>query len=233
MKIAVISDIHGNSEALQSVFERIDDLGISTVYCLGDIVGYGAGPNECVELLRSRNIPCIAGNHDKAVIGELSIDDFSSIAKEGVLWTRTVLTDENKAFLAGLPYQIEEHNILFVHSSPDHPEKFRYLLSLGHALESFGHLSVPLCFIGHTHRPALFCEDGHSLTVSPEKKFIVNVGSVGQPRDGDRRGCFIIFDTDRYSIDYERVEYNIESTRKKILDAGLPQKLADRLLTGM
>jgi predicted phosphodiesterase len=233
MKIAVISDIHGNSEALQSVLDRTDTLGISTIYCLGDIVGYGASPNECVGLLKDRNIPCIAGNHDKAVTGELSIDDFSTMAKEGVLWTRSVLTEEHRAFLAGLPYQIEEHNILFVHSSPDFPEHFRYILSLGHSLECFGHFSVPLCFIGHTHRPALFCEDGRTLTISPDKKFIVNVGSVGQPRDGDRRGCFVLFDTERYSIEYVRVEYDIESTRKKIISAGLPQKLADRLLTGM
>jgi predicted phosphodiesterase len=233
MKIAVISDIHGNLEALQSTLERIDALGITAVYCLGDIVGYGASPNECVELIRRRNIASIAGNHDKAVIGEVPVDDFSAMAKEGVLWTRTVLIDENTAYLRGLDYQIAAHGVLFVHSSPDAPEEFRYLLSYGHAIESFRSMTANLCFIGHTHRPVIFCEDGNTQTIAREKKFIVNVGSVGQPRDGDRRGCFAVFDTDHYTLEYVRVEYNIEESRKKITNAGLPQKLADRLLVGV
>jgi predicted phosphodiesterase len=233
MKIAIISDIHGNSEALQSVLTHIDDLGIAHTICLGDIVGYGASPNECVALLREQNITCLAGNHDKAVLGELSIDDFSAMAKAGVLWTRSVISEENKKFLSGLEYQIELYNALFVHSSPDKPQDFRYLLSYGHAIESFKHLTAMLCFIGHTHRPVTFCEDGISTVISPDKKYIVNVGSVGQPRDGDRRACFVAFDTDQYKIEHVRVEYDIDVTRKKIIEAGLPQKLAERLLVGL
>lgn len=233
MKIAVISDIHGNLEALNSVLVRIDALNISTIYCLGDIVGYGASPNECVERIRVRKIPSIAGNHDKAAAGTLSIDNFSAMAKEGILWTRSILTSENREYLDGLGYTMEEHNALFVHSSPDEPQTFRYLLSYGHAIESFHAFEQPLCFIGHTHRPILFCEDGSSDMITPFKKFIVNAGSVGQPRDGDRRGCFIVFDTVDYTLEYERVEYDIDTARSKIINAGLPNKLGDRLLIGM
>jgi predicted phosphodiesterase len=233
MKIAVISDIHANLEALTSVLTRIDALNIASIYCLGDIVGYGASPNECVELIRMRKIPTVVGNHDKAAAGALSIDDFSSMAKEGILWTRSVLTRDNREYLDGLGYTMTDHKALFVHSSPDEPQEFRYLLSYGHAIESFHAFDQPLCFIGHTHRPILFCEDGSSDVIIPSKKFIVNVGSVGQPRDGDRRGCFTVFDTEEYTLEYERVEYDIDAARSKIINAGLPKKLGDRLLVGM
>ena len=123
MKIAVISDIHGNLEALNAVLAKIDALDVRSIYCLGDIVGYGPNPNECVELIRSRNIPSVVGNHDKAVTGELSIDFFSQMAKAGVLWTQSVISSENVQFLKQLPYMKQEQNIVFVHSSPDYPEE--------------------------------------------------------------------------------------------------------------
>ncbi len=233
MKIAVISDIHGNLEALNAVLSKIDALNAYMIYCLGDIVGYGPNPNECVELIRSRNIPTIAGNHDKAVTGELSIESFSQVARVGVLWTQSVITAENKKFLNDLPYSIQEHNILFVHSSPDYPEEFRYLLSPEDARESFDYFSNPLTFVGHTHRPVVFCEDNRTIEISLDKKFIVNVGSVGQPRDGNWKACFVLFDTEQYKLEYIRVEYDVEVVRKKIETIGLPQKLADRLLVGM
>lgn len=233
MKIAVLSDIHGNLEALTAVLSKIDELSITSIYCLGDIVGYGPNPNECVELIRARNIPAVAGNHDKAVTGELSIESFSHMAKAGVLWTQSVMTEENKKFITNLPLTIQEHNIVFVHSSPDFPEEFRYLLSAADAHESFEYFSTPLCFIGHTHRPVIFCEDFKTTEISRNKKFIVNVGSVGQPRDGNRKGCFVVMDTEHYAMEYVRVDYDVESVRKKIEMHGLPQKLADRLLAGM
>ncbi len=233
MKIAIVSDIHGNLEALKAVLSNIDELSIPSIYCLGDIVGYGPNPNECVELIRTRNIPAVAGNHDKAVTGELSIDSFSQMAKAGVLWTQSVITEENKNFLASLPLTIQEHDIDFVHSSPDYPEEFRYLLSAADAHESFEYFSTPLCFIGHTHRPVIFCEDFKTTEISRDKKFIVNVGSVGQPRDGNRKACFVMLDTEQYIMEYVRVEYDVESVRKKIEAHGLPQKLADRLLAGI
>jgi predicted phosphodiesterase len=233
MKIAVISDIHGNIEALQSMLRMIDRRGAHAVHCLGDVVGYGGSPNECVELLRRRGIRTVAGNHDKAVLGELSVDDFSSAAKEGVLWTRNVLSDESRIFLSAMEMSFVDHDAQFVHSSPDVPEQFRYLLSLGHALESFGVMSVPICFVGHTHRPAIFCEDGTTGTVTAGVRTIVNVGSVGQPRDGDARSCCVLFDTESREVEYLRADYDIASAQRKILEAGLPPKLALRLENGI
>lgn len=233
MKIAIIADIHGNLEALNAVLSKIDALNVQTIYCLGDIVGYGPNPNECVELIRSRNIPSIAGNHDKAVTGELSIGSFSHMAKAGVLWTKSEITEDNEEYLLSLPYSIQEHNIVFVHSSPDYPEEFRYLLSPEDVRESFDYFSTQLCFVGHTHHPVIFCEDFRTKEITREKKFIINVGSVGQPRDGNWKACFVLLDTELYTLEFVRVEYDVEAVRKKIEAAGLPQKLADRLLIGI
>jgi len=233
MKIAVISDIHGNIEALERILSLVAQRDAEAVYCLGDLVGYGGSPNECVELIRGMHIRTVAGNHDKAVTGELSIDDFSAAAKDAVLWTRSVMKQENIAFLSRLPMSFIEHGAQFVHSSPDDPGDFRYLLSLGHALESFSAMTEQLCFIGHTHRPAIYCEDGTTGSVSPSVRTIVNVGSIGQPRDGDPRSCCVLFDTVSRDVEYLRADYDIAAAQAKILQAGLPSKLAMRLESGI
>jgi len=233
MNIAVISDIHSNFEALTAVLEEIDRRNISKIYCLGDVVGYGASPNECIQLLRDRNIPCVSGNHDKAVIKEIDIEGFSEHARAGVLWTRAVLTHEHMHYLRNLPLWREEERILFVHSSPDEPQRFRYFVFPEDAVMSYLAFSGPLCFIGHTHRPAVFCEDMSSTQLTREKKYIVNVGSVGQPRDGNWRACFVVLNTDLWSLEFVRVDYDVETARQKIADAGLPKRLGDRLLVGI
>lgn len=233
MKTAVISDIHGNLEALHAVMERIDALPIGRTVCLGDIVGYGASPNECVELLRERKINSVVGNHDKAVTGELSIETFSIVAKLGVEWTRSVIQKENVDFLKGLKYSLESDDALFVHSSPDLPQFFRYIFTQDDTEGSFEAFDNRICFIGHTHRPAVFCEDTVSTQLTAGKRFIVNVGSVGQPRDGDRRASFVVYDDEQFSIEHVRVEYDVETASSKIIHAGLPQKLADRLKIGV
>ncbi len=233
MKTAVISDIHGNLEALQAVMERIDALPISSTVCLGDIVGYGASPNECVELLRERKIVSVVGNHDKAVTGELSIETFSIVAKLGVEWTKSVIKKENADFLKRLKYSLEIDDALFVHSSPDLPQFFRYIFTQDDTEGSFEAFDNRICFIGHTHRPAVFCDDTVSTQLTAGKRFIVNVGSVGQPRDGDRRASFVVFDDEQFSIKHVRVEYDVETASAKIIHAGLPQKLADRLKIGV
>jgi len=233
MKIAIISDIHSNLEALMEVLGEVDARGITTIICLGDVVGYGANPNECIDVLKERSIPCIAGNHDKAVIGERSISDFSDYAKAGVLWNMKNLSKHNLEFIKRFPYSIENHNALFVHSSPDYPEEFRYLFFPQDAVTSFRYFSQPICFVGHTHHPLIFCEDMSTTKLTKEKRFIVNVGSVGQPRDGDWRSCFVVFDTDAWSVSYVRVEYDVKAAQKKIYKAGLPKKLGDRLLVGV
>ena len=233
MKIAIISDIHSNLEALTAVLGEIDKRSIRTIICLGDVVGYGANPDECVELLKGRNIPCIAGNHDKAVIGERNIIDFSDNAKTGVRWSREHLSQSSLEFIKSFPLTLVDFDVLFVHSSPDFPEEFRYLIFSTDAVASFGYFSQPLCFVGHTHRPIIFCEDMATAQLTKEKKFIVNVGSVGQPRDGDWRACFGVFDTELWNVNYARVEYDVKTARQKILDAGLPGRLGDRLLVGV
>lgn len=233
MNIAVISDIHSNLEALTAVLKEIDRRKISDIYCLGDVVGYGANPTECIQLLRDRNIPCIAGNHDKATIKEIDIDDFSEHARDGILWTRAALTHDDMHYLRRLPLWIEKQPLWFVHSSPDEPQEFRYLFFPEDAMKSYAAFSGALCFIGHTHRPAVFCEDMSSTQLTREKKYIINVGSVGQPRDGNWRACFVVFDTDAWSLEFVRVEYDVEAARRKIIEAGLPKKLGDRLLVGI
>ncbi|MEW5798480.1 MAG: metallophosphoesterase family protein [Bacteroidota bacterium] len=233
MTIAIISDIHSNLEALTVVLNEIERLKIRQVYCLGDVVGYGANPNECIHLLWERNIPCVAGNHDKAAIKEIDIDDFSDAARSGIAWTRSVLTHESIQYLKSLPLSLVEHGIMFVHSSPDEPQEFRYLIYPEDTLFSYKAFSVPLCVVGHTHRPVVFCEDMVSTHIVRDKKFIVNAGSVGQPRDGNWRACFMLVDTDAWSIEYVRLEYDVKTAREKILAAGLPKKLGDRLLVGI
>lgn len=233
MKIALLSDIHGNFEALSSILTELDKHEIRTMYCLGDIVGYGASPNECVEELLRRAIPCIAGNHDKAVTGDLPLTDFSTLARFGVEWTQSHLRPDYQEYLAGLPMTIENEQMLLVHSSPEAPEEFRYVFTEEDAAESLQFLAVQLCFIGHTHRPAIFCDDGVSRALQRGKKFLVNVGSIGQPRDGDWKACCAVFDDEQYTLHYLRVEYDVASARRKILEMGLPKKLGDRLIVGV
>ncbi len=233
MIIAITSDIHSNLEALTAVLYEIERRKITQIYCLGDVVGYGSNPNECIQMLRERNIPCIAGNHDKAAMKEIDIDDFSEAARTGIIWTRSVLTHESIQYLRALPLSLEEHGIMFVHSSPDEPQEFRYLIYPEDTFSSYRAFSGSLCVIGHTHRPVVFCEDMVSTQITHDKKFIVNAGSVGQPRDGDWRACFMLFNTDAWSMEYVRLEYDVNTARQKILSVGLPKKLGDRLLVGI
>ncbi len=233
MKTAIISDIHSNLDALTAVFDRIDSLRPDRIICLGDIVGYGAEPNECVDLFRRHSIPAVLGNHDQAVSGDLPVDDFNDTAKAAVLWNRERLAKDNAEFLRGLPFTIEESDALFVHSSPDHPEEFHYLIYHSDTAGSFRSFSQPICFVGHTHRPVIFNVNGSQSAISRDVRSIVNVGSVGQPRDGDRRGCFVLFDSVEWSVEHIRVEYDVQKAREKIIAAGLPKKLGDRLLVGV
>lgn len=233
MKTAILSDIHSNFDALAAVLEKIDSLQPDRIICLGDIVGYGAEPNECVEIIRRRSIPAVLGNHDQAVAGDLPADDFNDSAKAAVVWHRHRVSTDNAEFLRTLPLSIDEANALFVHGSPDHPEEFRYLLSHSDAAGSLPSFSQPVCFVGHTHRPVIFSERGIEPMLYRDVRSIVNVGSVGQPRDGDRRGCFALFDSVQWTVELIRVEYDVQAARDKIIAAGLPKRLGDRLLVGV
>ncbi|MBN1968623.1 MAG: metallophosphoesterase family protein [Candidatus Delongbacteria bacterium] len=224
MKIAVISDIHSNLEALLSVIRKIEEEKVDRIYCLGDIVGYGPNPNECIELIKSVSDKVVLGNHDSAVLGYTSTALFNEYAKNATVWTRKNLSAENLDYLESLPIAIRENNLLFVHSTPYEPEKWNYILSTKSAADSFDYFEEDVCFIGHSHRNEVFRNgDG---------RLIINAGSVGQPRDGNPRACFCVFDTLIFEFKFFRVTYDIKSVYLKIKNSELDDFLGERLLIG-
>jgi diadenosine tetraphosphatase ApaH/serine/threonine PP2A family protein phosphatase len=217
LKIALISDIHGNLPALENALSAIRQEKVDAVYCLGDIVGYGASPNECVALLRSASIPCILGNHDAAAIGDKSLEYMNPHARMAIEWTTETLTAEHLDFLRSLPLHREiEDLILLVHASPFYEHEWHYIFNVSDANKAFGACSHPVIFVN----PA----DGRR---------IINVGSVGQPRDRDPRLCFGIFDTRSSAFRHVRKEYPVDQASQKIIAAGLPPFLASRLESGI
>ncbi len=240
---AVISDIHGNLEALEAVLGDFPD-GLERVYCLGDVIGYGASPNECCELVRSMEMPTISGNHDLAVT-DLSTDLawFNPVAAEAVRWTREQLTEENARFLRTRPRMIQAGTALFVHGSVRDPDE--YILNGASARENLELLqeeypSVHICFYGHTHVKAIApAPDGpasgsHTLELGSGGPYLVNPGSVGQPRDGDTFASYVLAENGPKGprVAYRFVEYDIETAQARIRAAGLPGMLADRLAYG-
>jgi predicted phosphodiesterase len=239
MMYAIISDIHGNLEALHSALRYIESYQgkIDKVICLGDIVGYGADPGECIRVTRDLSDIILAGNHDFAVCEQTSIEDFNLYAKEAVLWSRDALNEKEINFLKSLPLKYEEKNIDFVHSSLHRPESWRYLINTSDTYIDFQLLEKKILFVGHTHVPVMFEDDGKKvkasspseLSLNSSNKYIINPGSVGQPRDRDPRASFAIYDSDREYVEIARIEYDIQKAQRKILDAGLPEILATRL----
>lgn len=238
MKIAVISDIHSNLAALREAINYVKNADIDKIVCLGDVVGYGPRPNECVELIRQHCPICLMGNHDHAVLGLTDTYHFNQYARDAVNWTRRTLTLHNKAYLESLPFSHPENEIFYVHSTPVHPEEWHYILSDFEAKEYLDRISQRVCFLGHSHIPVVFSSDGQSryqeemeLDIQ-DKKYIVNVGSVGQPRDGDPRLCFVIFDMKSGLLKFIRLEYPVKETYDEIMENQLPPFLAMRLLAG-
>lgn len=240
-RIAVLSDIHGNFQALTAVVEAIDRLNPDATVCLGDVVGYGAQPNECIELLKARSIPTLAGNHDHAAVDMTDITFFNAIAKQAVFWTRDNLTPENATWLRERPFTFElSDDLYFVHASPNEPEAWNYVLTYGQARTSFETFAHKFCFIGHSHQPAivqkrgedLFCPEGHEIPIDHESRYLINVGSVGQPRDRNPAACFVLLDLDANVIRFIRVEYEIAQAQGEIRKNGLPEELAERLSYG-
>lgn len=243
MRTAVVSDIHANLEAFEAVLGRITELAVDRTLCLGDIVGYNANPNECLDLIRGKKIASIIGNHDACASGLEEPDDFNLLAKQAVLWTRRVLTETNKAFLMDLPRERQVSNFLMFHGSVHDTD--RYILAKQDAVENFRLLaglpgSVRLGFFAHTHIPAAFSEYRGSiarelsseLSFAPDIKYLINPGSVGQPRDSDPRAAFLVYDEEAAKVFFYRVEYDIQKSQNKIIRAGLPPRLAERLEWG-
>ncbi|HOE94953.1 MAG TPA: metallophosphoesterase family protein [Candidatus Sumerlaeota bacterium] len=242
-RIAVFSDIHGNLHALRAVLDDIDRLGLRDLVCCGDVVGYGAFPNACCDILRERGIPTLAGNHDHAAIGMTDVSFFNEIARAAVQWTADELTDENRHWLRERPYTYcLDPDFFFVHASPLKPEQWGYVLTFGDARLGFNEFTQRCCFIGHSHQPAIVIQQGADLSCPDEnqpvirirtgERYLINVGSVGQPRDHNPQACYVVADLDEGRISYHRVPYDIEAAQQAIVEGGLPQVLAERIAFG-
>jgi diadenosine tetraphosphatase ApaH/serine/threonine PP2A family protein phosphatase len=237
MKIAVLSDVHSNIDALGAVVQDAESWKAGRFLVAGDIVGYGACPNQCIGLLKKLEAKCIAG-----VIEKTSIDYFNSAARKAILWTREKITDTSRGYLEALPLTMEEADISLSHGDFLDPESWAYVFTLPKAAEEFSGFNTPIGIIGHSHVPFIIRASNKeswpeeikesTATFQPSERYLVNAGSVGQPRDYDPRACYLRIDTDVKQLSFERVEYNIEAAQRRILDAGLPSSLATRLATG-
>jgi predicted phosphodiesterase len=237
MRIAIISDIHGNLEALQVVRQYLQENKIEEIYCLGDIVGYGANPNECLEMVAQISSLIVVGNHDHAAIGLTNVNYFNDYAKISTYWTYSVLSAANKNFISTLDFTRYRDRILLVHATPSNPSLWHYVLTEQDARNEFESFTQNVCFIGHSHLPVIFSNNlgfikAQNYILSEQDKYIVNVGSVGQPRDGNPKTCFCVYNSDTGQLEYVRLSYDVALTQEKIVRAGLPVYLADRLLNG-
>jgi predicted phosphodiesterase len=241
--LAIISDIHSNYEALTTVFRYLDQQRIDDVICLGDVVGYGADPNPVCDLVRQRCKVTLLGNHDAATIGAMSTDYYQPSAKEAIYWTRGQINDENFQWLYGLPFTHKREPLAFFHAAPYRPSGWFYVAQLQEAQHHNSGIYAKLerwNFVGHSHLTRAFAVNGkktkevsgEELIGKDDRKYLVNVGSVGQPRDRDPRLCFGLYDPNFDSFQHVRLPYDIDATAKKIMNAGLDQKFARRLALG-
>ncbi len=240
MRFGVISDIHSNLIALDAV---LDSMGsVDQYWCLGDVVGYGPEPNECIERLLELDHVAVVGNHDAAAIGAASPRLFNGEARRAVEWTARVLTKESAEYLRSLPEQMEHDQVLLVHGSPRDPI-WEYVTSRGQAADAFAASEVQYLFVGHTHIPLVFVQDsqGKVLSGAPEddltlrlgsERLLINPGSVGQPRDGDPRAAYAIVDSDRMLVEFHRVEYDVEEAQRRMKTMGASEWLTSRLAYG-
>jgi len=233
MRAAIISDIHSNLPALERTLEVIDEMHVDHVFCLGDIVGYGPSPNECIALVRERCTAVIKGNHDSGVLDETPLDHFNDYGESAIRWTRKHITSKNLEYLAGLPLLHVHEDLTLTHASPLRPDSWRYIFAWPDAQRCFGAFGTRFCFIGHTHIPVVVGEDGTVNIFAPGKRFLINVGSVGQTRDGNPRLSFGVVDTVEETYENVRVDYDIEAAAAAVLQARLPDYLAHRLFLGI
>lgn len=240
MRIGLFSDPHANLEALRVVVDWLKAQGAELYFCLGDLVGYGANPNECIGLIQELPGLVVAGNHDWAVLERTPLEYFNPIAAQAVRWTRRVLNSQSVEFLKSIKLTHQHEGFYLVHSTPSDPTSWRYILDLEEAGYQFTHFPTRTCLVGHSHCPFLLVSDGNcveSLPLSevrlePEKRYLINLGSVGQPRDGDPRACAAIYHPDLQVIRFVRLDYDIRLAQEKIIRAGLPPYLAQRLWVG-
>ena len=242
MRYAIIADIHSNLDAFQAVLEDIRKKGrVDEIWCLGDIVGYGPEPRQCIELVKKYCTICVVGNHDLAAIGKMELSYFNPLAAEACLWTTEQLNPVDSHYLGSLPLKEERDDFLLVHGSPTEPA-LEYIISASIAEKNFAFFANKFCLVGHSHIPAAYKQEGatcqtiHLMAgvglVLHKQRMIVNPGSVGQPRDGDPRASYAIYDSEGLMLRLYRVEYNIEATQNKMMRAHLPVHLITRLEQG-
>lgn len=239
MKYAIIADIHANLEALQVVLEDIKTQKCTHIACLGDVVGYNANPKECLDIVRGMNIPVVKGNHDEYCSTENDLEGFNPHAAEAINWTRDQLTVDDRQWLRDLKYIRLVTSFTLVHATLDQPQRWGYVFDKLAAAASFTYQNTSICFFGHTHVPLAFVRDSQvrggtysKFKIEPGKKYFINVGSVGQSRDGVPKATYVVFDMQEGTIELRRLDYDIPLTQKKILEAGLPPRLAERLALG-
>lgn len=241
MRLALISDIHANLEALEAVLRDISAQQIDTIHCLGDIVGYGSDPLPCLELVRDNCATMLLGNHEHAALGHMDQEHLNPVAQVSLAWTQQQLNDRAFSIIAECTMTKSLDNALLVHASPYLPGEWHYILTSAEADAAFRSFTGPFCFVGHTHLPMIFTEGehgdhrrkvGYDFEPDEESRYIINVGSVGQPRDNDPRACYAIYDVDGCAISYRRVVYDISKTQQKMQQANLPAMLINRLAAG-
>ncbi len=248
MRYALISDIHSNLTALKVVIDSLKDDEIDAYICCGDIVGYGPWPNECVQVIRNlqetSSLFVVVGNHDWAALELEDITKFNEDAREAVIWTKSQLSEENKEYIKELPYLVKEDKFTIVHGSPRDPLD-EYVLGVSIFKSNLKYFENNLCFIGHTHVPLYFFSGGEvdvgggpivddvTITLDDSMRYMVNIGSVGQPRDNDPRACFGIFDDEKKEVMIKRLPYNIKKVQDKMKEYNLPVFLIERLQMGV
>lgn len=239
MRYAILGDVHSNLPALEAVLADIDKQGAETILCVGDVVGYAADPKECLQIVRERAAAAVAGNHDCGTVDSVDMTYFNEDARDAIEWTKGRLSEEELSYLADLPLVAEFDELLLVHSTPYYPGDFAYIQTLYDAALAFSKMQQGICFVGHSHVPVIFAASNpidfflvQEFDIPKEEKVIVNVGSVGQPRDMDPRASYALLDTDKRTLYMRRLDYDINDAEQRIQTAGLPDTNGQRLHWG-
>lgn len=239
MKFAIFGDIHANLEAFETVLADAEAQGVTHYACIGDIVGYNANPHECLAKVKALACPVVKGNHDEEASAETELVGLNPLAQAALEWTRKHLDEEDKKWLRELRMVRQVRDFTIVHATLDTPSSWAYVMNKFDAMASFSYQFTQVCFCGHTHTPRFYVkgssvtlESVDSLRLEPGKKYLINVGSVGQPRDGDWRAAYAVYDHANQEIKLRRLEYNLATAQRKIIEAGLPPQLAERIAVG-
>ncbi len=241
MRYGIFADVHGNLPALKAVLRALQSENPDQYLCVGDIVGYGANPQECLDLVGNIEAISVAGNHEWGVLDKIDLDDFNDLAREALVWTQRHISREARDFLSHLDPTFKNKDLAMVHSTLPYPERFEYLTNFDQLVSMFPFVETPVCFVGHTHVPKIYVEEGSQIyeaasfkiEMASSARYIVNVGSIGQPRDGNPRAAYCVYSVEEKTIAVQRVEYDILESQRRIREAGLPDFLAWRLAWGI